>query len=65
MSTNSSNLQQSTELKKLSYDEFMELMLSNIVKNKKRFSGKVVFESETKNVSCFVCPYARDEEKVN
>lgn len=60
-----SDLHQSTELKKLSYEEFMELMLSNISKNRKRFSGKVVFESETKSVSCFVCPYARDDEKIN
>ena len=52
-----------SELKTLNHDDFMEMMLNNIQLNRKKYASKIVFESETKYVSCFVCPYNGDENK--
>ena len=55
------NEKKEREPKTFNHDDFMELMLSNIQLNRKKYASKIVFESETKYVSCFVCPYNGDK----
>lgn len=52
---------QSSELTKLSYDEFMEIMLQNIAKNRKKQEG-IIFESETSHITCFFCPFNKKDD---
>ena len=44
----------------ISYDQFMNIMTENIIKNKEKFSNNVTtYESETDTVMCIICPFKK------
>jgi len=41
----------------INFDQFMNLMIDNIIYNRQRFGKEaVIYESDISNVSCFICP---------
>lgn len=43
---------------KLTYEQFMEVMATNIINNRKKYGKeKIKFESETNSTMCFVCSF--------
>jgi Ca2+-binding EF-hand superfamily protein len=44
----------------ISYDQFMNIMTENIIKNKEKFGNNVTtYESETDTVMCIICPFKK------
>ena len=44
----------------LSYDQFMNIMTENIIKNREKFGNNVTtYESETDTVMCIICPFKK------
>ena len=42
----------------LNFKQFMEIMIDNILKNRKKFGNEATsYESETSTVLCFICPF--------
>ena len=42
----------------LNFKQFMEIMIDNISKNRKKFGNEATsYESETSTVLCFICPF--------
>ena len=42
----------------LNFKQFMEIMIDNITKNRKKFGNDTTsYESETSTVLCFLCPF--------
>ena len=42
----------------LNFDQFMGIMIDNILKNRKKFGNEATsYESETSTVLCFLCPF--------
>ncbi len=42
----------------INFKQFMEIMIDNITKNRKKFgSDTTSYESETSTVLCFICPF--------
>ena len=42
----------------LNFKQFMEIMIDNILKNRKKFGTEATsYESETSTVLCFICPF--------
>ena len=42
----------------LSFKQFMEIMIDNIKRNRKKFGNEATsYESETSTVLCFICPF--------
>ena len=46
---------------KLTYDQFMNLMTENIIKNREKFGNNATsYESETDTVMCIICPFKKN-----
>ena len=44
----------------ISYDQFMNIMSENIIKNREKFGNNVTtYESETDTVMCIICPFKK------
>ena len=44
----------------ISYDQFMNIMTENIIKNREKFGNNVtIYESETDTVMCIICPFKK------
>ena len=44
----------------ISYDQFMNIMTENIIKNREKFGNNVTtYESETDTVMCIICPFKK------
>ena len=44
----------------ISYDQFMNIMTENIIKNREKFGNNVTtYESETDTVLCIICPFKK------
>ena len=44
----------------ISYDQFMNIMTENIIKNIEKFGNNVTtYESETDTVMCIICPFKK------
>ncbi len=44
----------------ISYDQFMNIMTENIIKNREKFGHNVTtYESETDTVMCIICPFKK------
>ena len=42
----------------LNFKQFMEIMIDNIKRNRKKFGNEATsYESETSTVLCFICPF--------
>ena len=42
----------------INFKQFMEIMIDNISKNRKKFGNEATsYESETSTVLCFICPF--------
>ena len=42
----------------INFKQFMEIMIDNITKNRKKFGNEATsYESETSTVLCFLCPF--------
>ena len=42
----------------INFKQFMEIMIDNILKNRKKFGKEATsYESETSTVLCFICPF--------
>ena len=45
----------------LKYQQFMEIMIDNILKNRKKFGNEAIsYESETHTVLCLFCPFKQN-----
>ena len=44
----------------ISYDQFMNIISENIIKNREKFGNNVTtYESETDTVMCIICPFKK------
>ena len=44
----------------ISYNQFMNIMTENIIKNRENFGNNVtIYESETDTVMCIICPFKK------
>ena len=44
----------------ISYNQFMNIMTENIIKNREKFGNNVtIYESETDTVMCIICPFKK------
>ena len=44
----------------ISYDQFMNIMTENIIKNREKFGNNgTTYESETDTVMCIICPFKK------
>ena len=44
----------------ISYDQFMNIMTENIIKNREKFGNNVtIYESETDTIMCIICPFKK------
>lgn len=44
----------------ISYDQFMNIMTENIIKNREKFGKNVtIYESETDTIMCIICPFKK------
>ena len=46
----------------INFKQFMEIMIDNISKNRKKFGNEATsYESETSTVLCFICPFKQQK----
>ena len=44
----------------ISYNQFMNIMTENIIKNREKFGKNVtIYESETDTIMCIICPFKK------
>ena len=44
----------------ISYDQFMNIMTENIIKNREKFGNNITtYENETDTVMCIICPFKK------
>ena len=44
----------------ISYNQFMNIMTENIIKNREKFGNNVtIYENETDTIMCIICPFKK------
>lgn len=49
----------------LNFDQFFDIMSQVLLNNKSKFGNNIEFESEPKEITCFLCPTTVDKSNRN